>query len=594
MIAATWRLVKNPLKNITPMARKTGILRISCLLSVLVLSDESRAVSFLSFDADSMGLGGAGAVTGVGGDRPYLNPAVIDDGRTWGMFDMYLGARVIDRQNFIETFEEIEENFESLQLEKKFKNARRAFRGGNLDPEVLRTLGVAAHQVLDEVNKLPDRYIRIAASGGAHALAKHQTFAVGAFVHRYQVLSGVVKNDPDDLRRIARLAETAFSLADTLESSQRLEELYDAVDWPGIEDMVRESLNSGSVDERLLNYQQLAGIQPLVDGVEQYLRDVEMAGEPVDTHRLELLARQVNWREIQNLIQQSAESWELNEQLHDPLQIPGIQPLLEGIRDLGDKLTGLNRHVDLQALAGFIVDEGTAQNIDDLELTDVDLRNFLRYEIPDDLSSRIIYSGADVVETALTFSLMPPALPGLSIGANIKQQEYSTIAYVQRVDEFEWEEYKLDFTRLDYQFWNLDLGMTYSVARYWSFGMAVKNVVRKELKNRFGDTIILRPIARAGVAFGSDDAMLAVDVDLTRTEPLGFDVDRRYISIGSQFRLWQHQYIRMGYRYNTVDRTGLPALGLGAGFRYGSFDIAATYSDKHSEAGLALQLGFRY
>jgi len=88
--------------------------------------------------------------------------------------------------------------------------------------------------------------------------------------------------------------------------------------------------------------------------------------------------------------------------------------------------------------------------------------------------------------------------------------------------------------------------------------------------------------------------MLALDVDLTRNETLGFDVDRRYISMGSQFRLWNHQYIRLGYRYNTVDRTGLPALGLGAAFRYGSFDIAATYSEKHSEAGLALQLGFQY
>lgn len=586
-------LLKN-LANAVLMTRKTRFLRISCLLSILAITGECCAISFLTFDADSMGLGGAGAVTGVGGDRPYLNPAVIVDGRTLGMFDTYVGARVIDRQKFIETFEEIEENFESLQLEKKFKNARRAFRGGNLDPEVLRNLGVAAHQVLDEVNKLPDRYIRVAASGGAHALAKHRTFAVGAFVHRYQVLSGVVKNDPDDLRRIARLADTAFSLADTLESSQRVEELYRDVDWAGIEDMVRESQNSGTIDERLLNYQQLAGIQPLVEGVEQYLRDVESAGEALDTHRLEVLARQVNWREIQSMIQQSAESWELNEQLHDPKLIPGIQPLLEGMRDLGDKLVGLNRHVDLQALAGFIVDESTANDIEDLELTDVDLRNFLRYEIPADLSSRIIYSGADVVETAITFSLLPPALPGLSIGANVKQQEFSTIAYVQRVDEFEWDEYKLDYTRLDYQFWNLDLGMTYSVARYWSFGLAVKNVVRKELKNRFGDTIILRPIARAGVAFGSDDVMLAVDIDLTRNEPLGFDVDKRYISIGSQFRLWNHQYIRLGYRHNAVDRTGLPALGLGTAFRYGSFDIAATYSEKYSEAGVALQLGFMY
>lgn len=576
------------------MNREIPSLRIPMLLLLIAFTNECRAVSFLSFDAKVMSLGGAGAVTGVGGDRPYLNPAVIRDGETGATLETYIGARVIDRQRFIETFEDIEENFERLQLEKRFKNARRAFRAGTLDPEVLRGLGSAAHQVLDEVEKLSDRYLRVAVSGGAHALGKHRNFAVGAFVHHYQILNGVVKNDPNDLLRIGRLADTAFSLADALESANRVEDLYNNVHWAGIEDMVRESLNSGQIDERLLNYQQLAGVQPLVEGLEQYLRDMATAEELPDPKRLETLARQVNWREIRDLIHQSAESWEPHDQLRDPRQIPGVQPLLDGLRNLEGSLMGLDRHIDLQALAAFVMDEGTAEDFDELDLTDVDLRNFLRYDIPQDLNSRLVFVGAEVVETALTFSLMPESLPGLSVGANVKQLEYSTIAYMQRADEFERDEYKEDYTRVDYQFWNLDLGMTYSVARYWSFGLSAKNLVRKEMKNRFGDTIVLRPIARAGVAFGSDDVMVAVDLDITRTEPLGFDVDKRYLSVGSQFRILPHQFLRLGYRLNLVDRSSLPAVGLGMGFKYGSLDIAATYSDKHSEAGLAVQLGFMY
>ncbi|MCR6650827.1 MAG: conjugal transfer protein TraF [Cellvibrionaceae bacterium] len=576
------------------MLREIPARHFSALLLMLALSAECHAVSFLSFDANVMGLGGAGAVTGIGGDRPYLNPAVIADGESLAALETYVGARVIDRQKFIETFEEIEDNFDRLQLEKRFRSARQAFRGGKLDPAVLRELGVAAHQVLDEVNKLPDRYIRVAAAGGAHALGKHRTFAVGAFVHHYQVLSGVVRNDPEDLLRISRLADTAFSLADALQSAQQVEDLYRDVDWRGIEDMVRESLNSGHIDERLLAYQQLAGVQPLIEGLEQYLRDLGSADELPDAARLEMLALQVNWREIQNLIRQSADSWQPHEQLHDPRLIPGVQPLLDGIREFESNLVQLDRHVDIRALVAFVLDEGAAEEFDELDLTDVDLRNFLRYDIPQDLNSRIVYAGAEVVETGITFSLLPEALPGLSLGANLKQQEYSTIAYIQRVDEFERDEYKEEYTRIDHQFWNLDLGMTYSVAKYWAFGLAVKNVVRKEMKNRFGDTIILRPIARAGVAFGSDDVMVAVDVDITRNEPLGFDADNRYISLGSQFRFLHHQFIRLGYRHNMVDRTGMPAVGLGFGFKYGSFDIAATYSEKYSEAGVALQLGFMY
>lgn len=575
------------------MPREIPVRRLSVLLLMLTLTNESRAVSFLSFDANVMGLGGAGAVTGIGGDRPYLNPAVVADGGSLASLETYFGARLIDRQKFIKTFEEIEDNFERLQLEQRFKGARRAFRSGELDPEVLRELGVAAHQVLDEVNKLPDRYIRVGVAGGAHALSKHRTFAVGAFVHHYQALSGVVKNDPDDLQRIARLADTAFSLADTLQSAQRVADSYSAVDWPGIEDMVRESIRSGSVDERLLNYQQLVDVRPLAEALREYLHDLESGVLP-NKERLDTLVRQVNWREIRTLVRQSAESWQLHEQLHNPREIPGVQPFIDDIRALGHDLELLDRHVDLRALVAFVVDEGSAEEFDELDLTDVDLRSFLRYDIPQDLNSRIIYAGAEVVETAVTFSLMPEALPGLSLGANIKQQDYSTIAYVQRVDEFERNEYQEDYTRLDYQFWNIDLGMSYNLGSNWSFGLTVKNLVRKEMKNRFGDTLILRPIARAGAAFGNDDVMVAVDVDITRNEPLGFDADKRYISVGSQFRFWRHHFIRLGYRHNFVDHSSLPAVGLGTGFKYGSFDIAATYSDKYSEAGLALQLGIMY
>lgn len=64
------------------MLREIPARHFSALLLMLALSAECHAVSFLSFDANVMGLGGAGAVTGIGGDRPYLNPAVIADGES--------------------------------------------------------------------------------------------------------------------------------------------------------------------------------------------------------------------------------------------------------------------------------------------------------------------------------------------------------------------------------------------------------------------------------------------------------------------------------------------------------------------------------
>src|SRR5690606_33674756 len=82
------------------MPREIPVRRLSVLLLMLTLTNESRAVSFLSFDANVMGLGGAGAVTGIGGDRPYLNPAVVADGGSLASLETYFGARLIDRQKF--------------------------------------------------------------------------------------------------------------------------------------------------------------------------------------------------------------------------------------------------------------------------------------------------------------------------------------------------------------------------------------------------------------------------------------------------------------------------------------------------------------
>lgn len=575
--------------------------RLTTLALVASFGANANAISFLPFDANSMAMGGAGAVTGVGGDRPYLNPAVIAGLQNSHGWDAYLGTRVVDREHFIETFEEIEENFERLQLEKKFRNARNAFSNGDLDTKVLRDLAVTATHVLDEVNKLPDRYIRIAASGGAHALSKHRTFAVGAFISHYQVLSGVVKNDPEDIIRISRLADTAFSLADTIDSSRRVEDLYHRVDWPGIEDRLRESADSSSVDDELLNYEQLEGVRPLlkaIDNYKGYLKTVNEDTPAKELHlrakQLEILARQVDWDYVEQLIQQSADKWELHDQLRDPKQIPGVVPFLAALQNLRQSLKQLDQHFDLQGMAKFLADESVRENIQEMELDDVDLRNFLRHEIPKEINSRIIYVGAEVTEKALNFSIMPEQLEGFAFGLNVKQQEYSSIAFVQRVDEFELDEYKLDHTRLDYQFWNLDAGFTYAAANYWSFGAVIKNIVSKELKNRFGDTIHVRPIVRAGLTLGTDDALLAIDADLTRNEPLGFDGDKQFISIGSQFRLWGPQMVRLGYQYNTVDRTGLPSIGLGVAFKNGSFNIAATYAEKYPEAGLALQFGMMF
>lgn len=116
----------------------------------LFVSLPGHAVTFLSFDAESLALGGAGSVTGIGGYKPFLSPALPARPSTSSTAATYLSARVIDRQRFIRTLEEIQEADENLALNQRLRAARSAFRGGQLDSAQLRELGGTAGLVLEQ------------------------------------------------------------------------------------------------------------------------------------------------------------------------------------------------------------------------------------------------------------------------------------------------------------------------------------------------------------------------------------------------------------------------------------------------------------
>lgn len=502
---------------------------------VSLLAIDCQAISFLSFDASSMALGGAGAATGLSGDRIYLNPAVTAGGRPLYTFNTYVGARLIDREHFIDTFSEVEDTYDALHLENKIKRIQLSLNHGITDTVTLRDLANTANQLVTEINKLPNRYLRIGAAMGVQVLAKQHYFAVGAFARQYRVMSGVVQNDPKDIQQITQLAAMANDLANTVDNVNQLQTLVSAVDWDAIEELLKLSVQAGAIDERLRNYESLEGVQPLLDSLDQ----------------------------LQGNLQQ------------------------------------LDRHVDLRALANFIVNDNSellADDIliDDIHLGNVNVRQFLRYPIPERLNSQIIFTGADVRETALNFNLLPAKLPGFAVGINLKDVSYSTIAYIQRIDEFDLDEYLQEHSRKEYQFWNVDIGATYAIDHHWTVGGVIKNVFAKTLKNNLGDSVVIEPIVRTGIAYQTAYFGLAVDMDLTKNEPLGFDVDKQYFSVGGELHIWRRNALRAGYRYNRVDQSGMPALGLRLGFASGEVDLAVTYSTKELEAGLAIQLGMQF
>lgn len=502
-------------------------MRILLFLLVFFVHSTGYAVSFLSFDPSSMGTGGAGSVTGASGPQPFLSPATFRRGAYCCAMSIYGGARLIDREHFLSTAKGVREWHEQLNLKQQLSAAEQALEPEQIQSDPIRNLGSMADQLGAALNSLPNKPLSIGASAGTYALGENDYLAVGVFHRRYLVMGAIIKNDPQDIESISTVQSTLYVVSDLIDDINEIRELAEALDQDAIAKLIRSSLDAAAVDPQLHNYQDIPGVASLIKAIDQLEHDVNRLEEHIDLRQL-------------------------------------VFDLIQHHRD--------------------IATEGSFAN-------GVDARSYLHQPLSDKISSTVLFSGADVEENGVNLSIALPDISGLTLGVNITEMTFSTIDFVQRLDQFDVDEYQEKAARKDYRFWNLDIGLRYQMTPFWSAGAVVKNVRSKEMLTARGDSIRLAPIARLGLAYQRPRLMLAVDADITKNEPLGFDPHKQYIAFGGQFNYWRRNTIRLGYRYNFVDGTGLPAAGLGFHAWRCKIDIAATYSFDQEEAGVSLQAG---
>ncbi len=532
-------------------------------------------------------MGGAGAATNTGRYRPWSNPAHRVSRPPSFSVSGYLAARAIDRQNFIDTFKYVRDVEDELEIEEQLDAAQSAFDSDDLDTSTLRRLSTTAERLVLEVEKLPDKPLRITAAAASQFVVENPRWAGGIYARHYRVLGGLVQNDPGDLVRVQQLADTSRSLADMLDGAQHLGRLVEDFNWPLLENLIRDSAEVGELNEQLRDYRQLPGVPELEQAFRGFSQNLEALDQFVDLGGLYDAVRQ---------------------QLYPGIAPPSLETPPAGLPDFGNPRNEEELRGFIEAM-GIAIDEANlADLLDQLEvglpldllalgaadLADIDLQRFLRYPVPDVINTQLIFTGAEVSETALSLSRQIGAIPELSVGVTLKRLSYATIAYQQRADDFDLDAYRYSSVQMHYRFWNIDVGASYQINSHWTVGLVAKNLRRKSLGNQLGGTVSIEPIVRAGVAYETGRLRLALDYDLTRNEPLGFDPDKQYISAGLEFLYWRQQSLRLGYRYNLVDDTRLPSAGLH--FQAGplQFDIAATYSEINREAGVALALGLKF
>lgn len=185
----------------------------------------------------------------------------------------------------------------------------------------------------------------------------------------------------------------------------------------------------------------------------------------------------------------------------------------------------------------------------------------------------------------------------ISVGVTPKTLRVSTFDYRLSVVDDD-TEVVYDEGRRDYDDFNLDVGLAHAFANNFQAGLVIRNLVPLTYRTALGNEIKLRPQARAGGSFHLARATLALDLDLTENDPLGFDEKTRYLALGGEIDLWRFVQLRLGYRRNLVSTAVAEPDIYSAGFGLrlpvlgANLDVGAAGNDRDLAA--AFQLGFRW
>jgi len=158
----------------------------------------------------------------------------------------------------------------------------------------------------------------------------------------------------------------------------------------------------------------------------------------------------------------------------------------------------------------------------------------------------------------------------------------------------------------NYSMTNFDLGVATYDKIGWRTGLVIKNVIPYTLDFKKaptpgatpvanGQTLTLRPQARAGISHTTSWSTVALDIDLTRNDPAGFERSTQYTALGIELNAFDWVQLRAGYRIDMVNSArNVASIGLGLSPFGGVPHVDIAVAGNASEIGASFQLGVRF
>jgi len=262
---------------------------------------------------------------------------------------------------------------------------------------------------------------------------------------------------------------------------------------------------------------------------------------------------------------------------------------------------GLFSYTDGSTLSALAVDAGNCSSVNPASTACTNLKNFNT----NTLTSGIHFKGVQLVEAGFALSHEFKIYDhGVSFGITpkiVKSQLFDTVVNINDSNK---SNISIADNKAEYTFANFDLGAAKNYDNGWRTGFVIKNVIPQTLDFKkaptpgatpvaTGETLKLMPQARIGVSHANSWSTVALDVDLTRNDPAGFENQTQYIALGGELNAWDWAQLRAGYRVDMVDGArSVASVGLGISPFGVHADIAV--AGNATDIGASFQLGFHF
>ena len=220
------------------------------------------------------------------------------------------------------------------------------------------------------------------------------------------------------------------------------------------------------------------------------------------------------------------------------------------------------------------------------------------------VQSRAIAMGAGVSESGVTLAKAFES-NGMhwSVGVTPKAQELQVLNYVANAVDSDFGDITDDQYQASENGFNLDAGVAASWENGWDAGLAIKNLVKRDLDAPLTSGVQasyeLSTVPTAGVSYRWGQLLFNADADLLAQKRFtdlsgtysAFDAgedDLQMMALGAEWDLWQWAQLRAGYRHDLKDNLD-DSLSAGLGISPGDLfhlDLAGTYAGNNQFGGV--------